>query len=176
MFAKISRSMILVMATSGLFGLALCGPSEAQSVRKQCSTKYQAAKAAGTLNGQSWNQFYSQCAAETKAGDAEPASAPAAAPVTPAETPAAAPAAAPKPKKTATAPAAPPSDAPVATGPIVFPTAISPQYSNLAAGAARRKTCDDQYKANKATNSNGGLRWTQKGGGYYSECNKKLKG
>jgi hypothetical protein len=29
---------------------------------------------------------------------------------------------------------------------------------------------------NKATNANGGLKWIQKGGGYYSECNKQLKG
>jgi hypothetical protein len=37
-------------------------------------------------------------------------------------------------------------------------------------------TCLDQYNANKATNANGGLKWIQKGGGYYSECNKQLKG
>jgi hypothetical protein len=29
--------------------------------------------------------------------------------------------------------------------------------------------------ANKATNANGGLKWIEKGGGYYSECNKRLK-
>jgi hypothetical protein len=28
---------------------------------------------------------------------------------------------------------------------------------------------------NKASNGNGGLKWIQKGGGYYSECNKRLK-
>jgi hypothetical protein len=37
-------------------------------------------------------------------------------------------------------------------------------------------TCVDQYNANKAGNANGGLKWIQKGGGYYSECTKKLKG
>jgi hypothetical protein len=37
-------------------------------------------------------------------------------------------------------------------------------------------TCLDQYNANKATNANGGLKWIAKGGGYYSECNKHLKG
>jgi hypothetical protein len=36
-------------------------------------------------------------------------------------------------------------------------------------------TCLDQYKANKATNSNGGMKWIQKGGGYYSKCNAALK-
>jgi hypothetical protein len=56
----------------------------------------------------------------------------------------------------------------------VFPTAVSPKYSSESAGKARLHTCLDQYNANKATNANGGLRW--KGGGYYSECNKQLKG
>ena len=28
----------------------------------------------------------------------------------------------------------------------------------------------------KGPNSNGGLKWIQKGGGYWSECNKHLKG
>jgi hypothetical protein len=57
-----------------------------------------------------------------------------------------------------------------------FPQAISPKYSNESAGKARLHTCLDQYRANKAANANGGLRWIAKGGGYYSECNKRLKG
>ncbi|WP_204348419.1 hypothetical protein, partial [Klebsiella pneumoniae] len=43
-------------------------------------------------------------------------------------------------------------------------------------GKARLHTCVDQYNANKASNGNGGMKWIEKGGGYYSECNKKLKG
>jgi hypothetical protein len=65
--------------------------------------------------------------------------------------------------------------APAATN-AVFPTAVSPKYSKETAGKARMHTCLDQYNANKATNANGGLTWIQKGGGYYSECNKRLKG
>jgi hypothetical protein len=57
-----------------------------------------------------------------------------------------------------------------------FPKAISAKYAKEPAGKARMHTCLDQYHANKATNSNGGLRWIAKGGGYYSECNKRLKG
>ena len=37
-------------------------------------------------------------------------------------------------------------------------------------------TCLDQYNANKTGGGNGDLKWIQKGGGYYSECNKRLKG
>jgi hypothetical protein len=58
----------------------------------------------------------------------------------------------------------------------VFPTAVDSKYSSEKPGRARRKTCLDQYKANKANNTNGGLKWLQKGGGYYSQCVKKLKG
>jgi hypothetical protein len=72
--------------------------------------------------------------------------------------------------------AAPPVSRPVATGNAVFPSSISSKYSSESAGKARRETCLDQYRANKANNANGGLKWIEKGGGYYSECNKRLKG
>ncbi len=87
----------------------------------------------------------------------------------PAPTPAPAKPAAMAPAKPAAAPAAP-------AGAAVFPTAISPKYATLKAGDARMKTCLDQYHANKAGTGNGGMKWIQKGGGYYSECSKKLKG
>lgn len=75
-------------------------------------------------------------------------------------------------------PAAAPAPAPAraAAGNAVFPTAVSPKYSKESAGKARMHTCLDQYHANKSGNGNGGLRWIQKGGGYYSECTKMLKG
>jgi hypothetical protein len=117
---------------------------------KECSAKYQAAKAAGTLKGQNWNDFRkTQCGADAAAAPGS---------TMPAERPAASPA------------------APTAPGNAVLPRAVSPKYSNESAGKARMHTCLDQYNANKATNSNGGLKWIQKGGGYYSECNKQLKG
>src|SRR6266478_2016760 len=80
------------------------------------------------------------------------------------------------PDPAAGAPAPTPATASKATGNAVFPTAIAPKYSSESAGKARMHTCLDQYNANKATNANGGLKWIQKGGGYYSECNKQLKG
>jgi hypothetical protein len=57
----------------------------------------------------------------------------------------------------------------------VFPRGIASRYAGESPGKARRLTCLDQYRANKASNANGGLRWVQKGGGYYSECNRRLK-
>jgi hypothetical protein len=67
-------------------------------------------------------------------------------------------------------------DSTVVAANATFPSAVDPKYSNEKPGRARRKTCLDQYKANKATNANGGLKWLQRGGGYYSQCAKKLKG
>jgi hypothetical protein len=61
-------------------------------------------------------------------------------------------------------------------GPAVYPNAVDPKYAKESPGKARMHTCVDQYNANKASNGNGGLKWIQKGGGYYSECTKKLKG
>jgi len=62
----------------------------------------------------------------------------------------------------------------VRIGAAVFPSAVSPKYANQSAGKARMHTCLDQYKANKTANGNNGFKWIQKGGGYYSECNKRL--
>lgn len=58
----------------------------------------------------------------------------------------------------------------------VFPSAIASQHAKLPPAKGRLETCRDQYNANKGTNANGDLKWIQRGGGYYSECVKRLKG
>jgi hypothetical protein len=140
-------------------GIAAVSPAQALSM-SECSAKYKAAKQAGTLAGMTWNDFRkANCGAEaTAAPVAGGTSAPAANPLKPAPSTAAAPAA-----------AAP-------SGPAVFPTAISPKFSSEKPAKQRMHTCLEQYKENKASGANGGLKWIQKGGGYYSECNKRLKG
>jgi len=137
-------------------------PAQALSM-SECSAKYKAAKTDGTLNGQKWSDFRKAECGTTAAA-------------TPAATPAAAPAAAPAPKAAEAKPMAPAPAAPVAVGNATFPSAVDPKYAQQSAGKARMHTCVDQYNANKASNGNGGLKWIQKGGGYYSECNKRLKG
>jgi hypothetical protein len=150
-----------ICAGAVLAAIALQGTSAQALTMTECSAKYKAAKDAGTLNGMKWNDFRkAQCGSD--------AAAPAAAP---APTTASAPAAAPAPK-----PAPTPAAAPAAAGNAVFPSAVDSKYSKESAGKARMETCLDQYKANKANNGNGGLKWIMKGGGYYSECNKRLKG
>ena len=140
-------------AAAGFAALAAITPASALTTQ-ECSAKYQAAKTAGTLNGQKWNDFRkAQCGADA----------------TPATTAAA-------PRAPAPAAPAPTATAPAAVGNAIFPNAVDPKYSKETAGKARMHTCVDQYNANKATNGNGGLKWIQKGGGYYSECTKRLKG
>jgi len=158
---------VTICAAMLLGAVALQATSADALTTKECSAKYKAAKAAGTLNGMKWNDFRkAQCGAEAAA---EPAAPPPAAP----------PPAAPPPANkaaTTTPPAEPAAPPPAITGNIVFPQAVSPKYSSDKAGKQRMLTCRDQYEANKATNANGGLKWIQKGGGYYSMCNKHLKG
>jgi hypothetical protein len=141
------RSAVSVAALAA--GLSVMfTPSAGALTMKECSAKYQAAKTAGTLGNQKWSDFRkSECGTDATAAP------------------------------TATTPATPAAAtaAPKAAGAPVFPTAVSPKYSKESAGKARMHTCLDQYKANQATNANGGLKWIEKGGGYYSECNKQLK-
>jgi hypothetical protein len=153
--------LLYAAAAAGFAAFAATAPASALTTQ-ECSAKYQAAKSAGTLNGQKWNDFRkAQCGA-----DATPAAAAPAAPAPTAEA---------KPKKEA-APMTAPMAAPAAVGNAVFPNAVDPKYAKESAGKGRMHTCVDQYNANKANNGNGGMKWIQKGGGYYSECNKHLKG
>jgi hypothetical protein len=135
--------------------LALSAGSATALSTKECSTKYQAAKDGGTLAGKTWNQFRKDdCGADA-----------AAAPAKPVET-----------KQATKAP-----DKPVvapkteASGGAVFPSAISAKFASQTPSKQRFHTCLEQYNANKTGSGNGGLKWIQKGGGYYSQCNARLK-
>ncbi|KJC43120.1 hypothetical protein [Bradyrhizobium sp. LTSP857] len=165
----IQTKLLCAVAASGFAALVVAAPAQALT-SQECSAKYQAAKKDGSLGTTKWNDFRkAQCGA-----DATPAAAPTAA----------APAAPPPPAepKTAAKKEAAPAAAPAPTMPTmpmgnaVFPNAVDAKYAKESAGKARLHTCVDQYNANKTTNGNAGLKWIEKGGGYYSECNKKLKG
>ncbi|WP_027141807.1 hypothetical protein [Mesorhizobium sp. WSM3626] len=118
----------------------------------ECSTKYQAAKTANTLNGMKWNDFRkSECGASASDDDTVPAPSEATYTKEPA-------------KPTAVAPKG-----------VTFPTAISPKFASETPAKGRMHTCLEQYYANKDANTLGGLKWIQKGGGFYSLCNAKLK-
>ena len=156
----IQGKLFCAIAASSVAALLAAAPAQALT-SQECSAKYQAAKKDGSLGTMKWNDFRkAQCGA-----DATPAAAPtAAAPTAPAE---------PKQAKKEAAPAAAPT---TPAGPAIYPSVVDPKYAKETAGKARLHTCVDQYNANKTTNGNGGMKWIEKGGGYYSECNKKLKG
>jgi hypothetical protein len=146
---NIQQKLLGAALMSGLLcGMAL--PAQAVTMQ-ECSAKYKAAKDGGTLGDKKWNDFRkAECGASPTAAKTEGDAA----------------------AKTSAAPAAAPAD----VGNAVFPTAVSPKYASETAGKGRMHTCVDQYNANKANNANGGMKWIQKGGGYYSECTKRLKG
>lgn len=128
--------------------LAVAATPAAALTMKECSAKYQAAKADGSLNGMKWNDFRaSQCGAEDVA---EPA----------------------KNEEFVEEPDAPSSRSP---GGVLFPRAIDKKYADESPGKARMHTCVDAYHRNKDKGTLGGLKWIQKGGGYYSLCNARLK-
>lgn len=157
---------LLAAAAVAAFGAGVVFSSPASALTiQECSAKYEAAKKDGSLKGQKWNDFRkAECGADAKPAAAAPAAA------------SAAPAAAAKPAAPAAPAAAAKPAAPAATTAAVFPKAIDPKYAKESAGKAREKTCVDQYNANKAANANGGMKWIEKGGGYWSACNKALKG
>ena len=135
------QSIYLLVATILVAYAGLIGPAFALNAQ-ECSAKFQSAKAAGKLNGQSWSEFRkAQCGSQASAGSANPLR----------------------------------QDAPPKTSGAVFPTAIAAEFAALKPAQARRKTCAKQFQANKANQANGGLTWLAKGGGYYSQCNQRLK-
>ena len=146
----------LVASVSGAHALTM----------KECSAKYKAAQDSGTLKGMKWNDFRK---AECGTGaSALPTSAPAAG---------ATPAAAPPANSSCRGSRHPSSRDPCALGRRRrVPVRCLLEIFGQVAGKARMHTCLDQYNANKTGNGNGGLKWIEKGGGYYSECNKRLKG
>lgn len=158
-------SAVAVVAPIAVALLSIGGPARAATVMQECGAQYQAAKAAGTLNGMTWNQYRSDCSARLKA---QPAAATTAAPAAPATqtanplNPAPAPAPATPPVTTASTPAATAAPAPAA-----------PASGGRAAFFAREKQCGAEWRANKEslTKQTPGLTWPK----YLSQCNARLK-
>jgi hypothetical protein len=164
----LSAALVLLIAAPA-WAQTAANPSTAQMSQrermKDCSTQ---AKAQG-LKGADRKTFLSSCLSDNAGSATAPTAGTPASRTTTVPNPTA---------RTAPQPAArsPPAAPPTTVGNAVFPTAVSSKFSGESAGKSRMHTCLEQYNANKATNANGGLNWIAKGGGYYSECNKRLKG
>lgn len=144
---------------AGLMAGSVVSAFAQDNVMKICGDKWRIAKESSATSGQTWTQFLAKCRTETAAIVAP--AAPAKPVVSIAETP------------------APASENPAVASapgkPAVYPGAIAAKFASEKPYRARQKTCSEQYQANKARGDNGGQRWLEKGGGYWSECNKRLK-
>lgn len=157
-------------AAAGLAALAVAGwavPTQALTM-KECSAKYKDARSSGMLSGMTWNEFRkAQCGAQPTATNTPRAGG--------------------RTNYFDGGNAQQPSGGNTnwfggsqkrygyGAG-AIFPPGVSPKYAGMSQGKARMHTCLDQYRANKASGGNGTLKWVQKGGGYYSQCNRQLKG
>ncbi len=140
------KTAVLIASAVLLAGLAV-NPLPAQALTaKECSAKYQAAKAAGTLAGMKWNDFRkAQCGADATA-----------APPPPAKT-----AAPPPPEKTA-APSPPPAAAP----------AEKKGSPGKQAYLARLHACSADWKTLKADGKRPeGMKWPQ----FWHQCDQRKK-
>ena len=165
---------LAALAGLGLLGLLAVSPAQALSSH-DCSVKYKAAQDAGTLNGMKYADFQkANCAAAATAAPASTTPATPPAKTTDATTTAATDPGEPNITNTehTVEPTAPTTVAPKG---VVFPTALDTKYASESPGKARMHTCLDQYHLDKTNNTLGGLKWIQKGGGFYSLCNTKLK-
>jgi hypothetical protein len=142
-----------LLIVSGLFltAFATVSPPAHALTSKECSAKYQAAKAAGTLNGMKWNDFR-----KAECGGAET---PAAAPPPAAEKPLAKPA----PAAAAEKPAA--KTAPAAAG-------EKPVSPGRQAMLNRMHACSAEWKTMKAEGKRpAGMKWPQ----FWHECDQREK-
>jgi hypothetical protein len=132
-----------------VFAVALATEPLAALTMRECSAAYKSAQASGKLGGMGWQEFRKErCGPGANPGSAAGA---------------------------ARSPGPAAGGSAYLPGGAVFPLRIAPKYGDETPGKARRYTCLDQYRVNKASNANGGLKWVQKGGGYYSECNRRLR-
>ena len=125
--------------------------SEAKGLSmKECSARYQNAKAAGTLGSLKWNDFRkTQCGADDD--DTVPAIDEASYTREPEISVAAAPRG------------------------VTFPRTVARKFASETPAKQRMRTCLESYYDNKDNGTLNGLRWIQKGGGSYSLCNQRLK-
>ncbi|PSJ54838.1 antifreeze protein [Kumtagia ephedrae] len=136
------------LKTSSVKPAAAAAMQEAKGLTMtECSTKYKGAQEAG-VTGLKWNDF--------RKAECGPGSDPVALSTDGAAEPAPVNFAAPR--------------------GVTFPRGVPAKYAGETPAKARMRTCLDAYYANKTNDTLGGLKWVQKGGGYYSLCNTRLKG
>ncbi|RUT81971.1 MAG: hypothetical protein EOQ39_02435 [Mesorhizobium sp.] len=148
------HSLRLAVLAATAFIVWSVAPASALTM-KECGETYRTAKEGGTLNGMDWTAFRKEKCA-TPAADSVSEDTVKTEPQTKKETSA------------AVAPTVVPAG-------VTFPTTLAAEFKTEKPAKARMKTCLQGYHGNKDAGTLNGLRWIQKGGGYYSLCNAKLK-
>jgi hypothetical protein len=152
-------------------------PSAArENLMKACGDKWRTVREVETTKGVTWPQFLAACRAQASAASAPTATGDAkrdANRETMREAPASPVPASPVPASPA--PAKPSRQAALVGGTPIFPLDIATRHASERPALGRQRTCADQFKANKSADANGGLKWIEKGGGYWSRCNAHLK-
>lgn len=132
-----------------------------ENLMKACGDKWRAAREVESAKGVTWPQFLATCRAQASGASAPPATSEA--------------------RKEAdndsgkVAPARPQRQAALGGASPLFPQDVAARHASERPALGRQRTCADQFKANKAADANGGLKWIEKGGGYWSRCNAHLK-
>ncbi|RUW59189.1 hypothetical protein [Mesorhizobium sp. M7A.F.Ca.US.008.03.1.1] len=146
----------LNLAILAVTALAAWGVTPASALTmKECGENYRTAKEGGTLNGMDWAAFRKE-KCTTPAADSVSAD------TIKNET---------QQVKQISAAVAPT----LAPAGVTFPTTLAAEFKTEKPAKARMKTCLQGYHGNKDAGTLNGLRWIQKGGGYYSLCNARLK-
>jgi hypothetical protein len=134
MFARILSAAAIAL----ILPLGGANSASAQSVMKQCGGQWQAAKAAGTINGQTWTQFLKDCRTRLASTTSNPASNQGGfAPPNPAPRPA--PVQAPAAPSMHTVPSPPPTQAPTEAPYASLPAQMTP--GEFASDAQARAHC-----------------------------------
>lgn len=139
-----------LLAALAAFSFSFATPASALTM-KECSAKYRAAQKANTLGGLKWNDFRAKECSEDATAEPEVS----------------------LDDEVDEEPAKPVTKAKAG---VPFPNKVDAKYNSLSPGKQRMRTCVDAYHAAKDAGKLGDLKWIQKGGGYYSQCNSILKG
>ncbi len=162
-FKRIAVVAVLALGASSLIGqsaLAQEAPSR-ENLMKACGDKWRTVRETEKSKGVTWPQFLSSCREQASASNSPPASR---APRNEASR-----------DSSKDAPARPSRQAAVASSRPVFPQDVAARHASERPALGRQRTCADQFKTNKSLDANGGLKWIEKGGGYWSLCNAHLK-
>lgn len=143
--SKTALAGIAAIAGMGFLALSASAQAAASSTTKECSAQYQAAKKAGTLNGQKWPQFLSDCSAKMKADDSSATDTSS------------------KSKKTTKSEDA---MAPKAKEAKETKETKTTKEAKSSDHRTTQQICSEQYKAAKSAGTLGGKKWSQ----FYSDC------